>query len=416
VLATALLVIAALSTLTASTAIADDVLPTSRAEALAMEEKDALPLTNFYDPPEPLGARTPGELIRSEPFEGYSLPPGARAVRILYVSRSLEGAPVAASGVVLIPAGPSPRRGWPVIAWAHGTSGVARMCAPSLMKDVEYGSEGLMPMVAAGFAVVATDYVGLGTPGPHQYDNKIAQANDVVYSVSSARAAVASLGQRWVAIGHSQGGVAVWGVAELETKLKDPTYRGAISVAGDMSYESFEAHDAVTFDAITNMYWPLTAFGAKASYPSLDVARMLAPIMLERYEDITSKGCWYYAYAAAAEIGHQAAVRAGWNELPELARYNRDSRSTDKPIRGPFMVLAGDDDASVNFANIQAGVAEACRNRLPIEFVHRPGLDHDPLMEKTIDLQLNWARARLDGKAWNGNCGSAGTTPHETAR
>jgi alpha-beta hydrolase superfamily lysophospholipase len=385
-------------------AVADDALPKSRAEALDMEAKDALPLTSFYDPPRPFDRRTPGTLIRSEPFDGYSLPPGAHAVRILYVSRALDGTPVAASGVVLIPAGPSPLHGWPVIAWAHGTSGVARMCAPSLMKDIEYGSEGLMPMVAAGFAVVATDYAGLGTPGPHQYDNKIPQANDVVYSVPAARAAVPSLGRRWVTIGHSQGGVAVWGVAELEAKLKDPSYRGAISVAGDMSYESFEAHDAVTFDTITNMYWPLTAFGVKASYPSLDVARMLAPNMLERYEDVTSKGCWYHAYAAAAEIGHQAAVRPGWNEVPELVRYNRDSRSTDKPIRGPLMVLAGDDDASVNFANIQAGVAQACRNHLPIEFVHRSGLDHDPLMEKTIDLQLDWVRARLEGKPWSGNC------------
>jgi alpha-beta hydrolase superfamily lysophospholipase len=412
---TSRVLIAALGGLAAAIAIADDVLPKSRAEALAMEAIDALPLTNFYDPPEALGVHRPGELIRSEPFQGYSLPAGAHAERILYVSRSLDGTPVAASGVVLIPAGPPPRRGWPVIAWAHGTSGVARMCAPSLMKDVEYGSEGLMPMVAAGFAVVATDYVGLGTPGPHQYDNKIAQANDVVYSIPSARAAVPSLGRRWVAIGHSQGGVAVWGVAELEAKLDDPTYSGAISVAGDMSYDSFEAHDAVTFDPITNMYWPLTAFGVKASYASFDPAQMLTPVMLERYEDITSKGCWYYAYAAAAEIGHQAAVRPGWHEIPELARYNADSRSTDKPIRGPLMVLAGDDDASVNFANIQAGVAEACRNRLPIEFVHRPGLDHDPLMEKTIDLQLDWVRARLDGKSWSGNCESVGAAAQHTA-
>jgi len=281
------------------------------------------------------------------------------------------------------------------------------MCAPSLMKDVEYGSEGLMPMVAAGFAVVATDYAGLGTPGAHQYDNKIPQANDVVYSVPAARAAVPSLGSRWVAVGHSQGGVAVWGVAELEARLKDAGYRGAISVAGDMNYESFEAHDAVTFDTITNLYWPLTAFGVKASYPSFDVERFLSPIMFQRYEDMTSKGCWYYAYAAAAEVGQQAAVRPGWNELPELVRYNRDSLSTNEPIRGPLMVLAGDDDASVNFPNIQAGAAKACRNHLPIEFVHRPGLDHDPLMEKTIDLQLDWVRARLDAKPWSSNCGSA---------
>ena len=64
-------------------------------------------------------------------------------------------------------------------------------------------------------------------------------------------------------------------------------------------------------------------------------------------------------------------------------------------------------DASVNFANMQAGFAKACRNHLPIEFEHQPGLDHDPLMEKTIDLQLNWVRARLDAKPWSSNCGSA---------
>lgn len=397
--------IATLSLLAVEIAVADDTLPTSRAQALAMEAEDALPLTRFYDPP-PLGKRTPGALIRSEPYTGYSLPPGAHAVRILYVSRALDGARDAASGVVLIPAGSPPRGGWPLIAWAHGTSGVARMCAPSLMKDVEYGSEGLMPMVAAGFAVVATDYAGLGTPGPHQYDNRIPQANDVVYSVAAAHAAVPSLGRHWVAIGHSQGGVAVWGVAELEATGGDPGYRGAISVAGDMDYESFEAHDARDFATITNMYWPYTAFGVKASYPTFDVAGMLSPAMLARYRDVTTKGCWYYGYAAAAEIGHQAAVRPGWDELPELARYNRDSRSADKPIRGPLMVLAGDDDASVNFANIKAGVARACRHHLPIEFVHRPHLDHDPLMEKTIGLQLDWARARLAGKPSRGNCGS----------
>jgi pimeloyl-ACP methyl ester carboxylesterase len=398
------ILIAALS-LAAFAAAADDELPKSRTEALAIEAKDALPLTSFYDPPATLDA-APGALIRSQPFHGYSLPRGARAVRILYVSSAPDGTPVAASGVVLIPSGSAPRKGWPVIAWAHGTSGVARMCAPSLMKDVEYGSEGLMPMVAAGFAVVATDYAGLGTPGPHRYDNKLAQANDVLYSIPAARAAVPSLGQRWVAIGHSQGGVAVWGLAELEAKLDDANYRGAISVAGDMSYEIFEAHDAQSFEIITNMYWPFTAFGIKASYPSFDVAQMLSPAMLERYEDVTTKGCWYYGYAAAVEMGHQAAVRPGWNKAPELARYNEDSRSADKPIRGPLMVLAGDDDTSVNFANIQAGVAEACRNQLPIEFVHSPGLDHDPLMEKTIGMQLKWVRARLTGKPWKGNCNS----------
>jgi len=383
---------------------ADEDLPATRAEAIAMEAKDALPLTEFYDPPNPLPAEPAGSLIRSQPFAGYSLPKGASAVRILYHSRALNGEDVAASGVVLIPAGNPPQDGWPVIVWAHGTTGVARRCAPSLMKDVAYGDEGMMPMVADGFAVIAPDYAGLGTPGAHQYDNKIPQANDIVYAVPAAHAAVANLGQKWVAIGHSQGGVAVWGVAELEAGHDDPDYAGAISVAGDMDFDSFEAHDAETFDTVTNLYWPYTAFGIKASYPSFDVAGMLTPPVIARYKDVTTRGCWYYAYAALKEIGAQRAVKLGWGEAPEVRQYNQDNRSANKPIRGPLLVLAGDDDKSVAIANIAAGVRSACRIGLQIEYVHRPGLDHDPLMEKTTPLQLAWAQNRLAGKPWTGNC------------
>ena len=387
---------------------ADDALPNSRAEALSLEAKDALPLTPFYEPPQPLENAVPGTLIRSEPFAGYSLPTGARAVRILYHSRALNGDDIAASGVVLIPAGTAPQGGWPVIAWAHGTSGVARMCAPSLMKDMEYGEEGLMPMVAAGFAVVATDYAGLGTPGPHQYDNKVPQANDVVYSIPAAHAAVEHLGQKWVAIGHSQGGIAVWGVAELEARLQDPDYAGAISVAGDMNYEAYEAHDAQTFDPVTDLYWPFTAFGIKASYPAFDVARMLTPRVLSRYRDVTTKGCWYYAYASLKEIGRHRAVKQDWEKAPEVSRYNADSRSANKPIQGPLLVLAGDDDKSVAIVNIEAGVKEACSRGLPIEYIHHPGLDHDPLMQNTTPEQLDWVRERLSGKPWGSNCSANG--------
>jgi pimeloyl-ACP methyl ester carboxylesterase len=388
-------------------AMADDPLPQSRAEARRLESMDALPMTGFYDPPRPLASAQPGTLIRAKKFAGYRLPKGARAVRILYHSRALNGDDVAASGVVLIPAGTAPRGGWPVIAWAHGTNGVARRCAPSLMKDLEYGEEGLMPMVANGFAVVATDYAGLGTPGPHQYDNKIPQANDVVYSIPAARAAVPALGPRWVVIGHSQGGIAAWGVAELEFRHQDAGYAGAISVAGDMNYEAYEAHDAEVFEPITDLYWPFTAFGIKASYPSFAVERMLTPEALARYEDVTTQGCWYYAYAAMKEIGQDRVVQRGWDDAPEVHRYNDDSRSADKPIRGPLLVLAGDDDHSVAIANIALGVESACRLGLPIEYIHRAGLDHDPLMQNTIALQLAWARDRLADKPWQSNCAAS---------
>jgi hypothetical protein len=120
---------------TASLAQAQEM-PKSVAEAAALEQADRLPLTDFYSTPPNLSATKPGDLLRKEAFSGYTLPKGASAVRILYHSLDATGQDVATSGVVLIPAGTAPPKGWPVIAWAHGTSGVARLCAPSAMKDV----------------------------------------------------------------------------------------------------------------------------------------------------------------------------------------------------------------------------------------------------------------------------------------
>jgi len=123
--------------------------PQSPDEALKFERADRLPEGSFYETPDPLPPDIPGALSRSEEASDYDLPTGVRATRILYHSRSATGRDVPASGVVLVPQGERPHGGWPVIAWAHGTSGVARQCAPSLMKDLYYGDEGLFPMVRA---------------------------------------------------------------------------------------------------------------------------------------------------------------------------------------------------------------------------------------------------------------------------
>src|SRR5689334_2198586 len=60
-------------------------LPRSLAEAVRMEQADALPRTAFYDTPS-LAASKPGDLLRQVAFDGYAVPKGASAVRILYHS------------------------------------------------------------------------------------------------------------------------------------------------------------------------------------------------------------------------------------------------------------------------------------------------------------------------------------------
>ena len=105
------------------------------------------------------------------------------------------------------------------------------------------------------------------------------------FTIRAARQAVRALGHKWLAIGHSEGGIAVWGVAEREAQLHDPTYAGGISVAGYMDFESWGS-DEITTDPETAYYWALEAFGIKASYPSFDLARMLMPAALARYDEV----------------------------------------------------------------------------------------------------------------------------------
>ncbi|MGH1559106.1 hypothetical protein ACRAWD_18365 [Caulobacter segnis] len=69
----------------------------------------------------------------------------------------------------VLPEGAAAGGGWPLIAWAHGTTGVADVCAPSFMPRSDRDQQYLSAWLAAGYAIVATDYAGLGTPGPHPY-------------------------------------------------------------------------------------------------------------------------------------------------------------------------------------------------------------------------------------------------------
>ncbi len=149
----------------------------------------------------------PGTVIRTEQIGGA--PEGATAELVLYRSIGLDGQPIAVSGMVISPAGPPPPGGRPIVAWAHPTSGVAPRCAPSLAIFLFQQIQGLRDMVQRGYVVAATDYPGLGTPGPHPYLVGISEGRAVLDAVRAARALPeAGAGRRFAVWGHSQGGQA----------------------------------------------------------------------------------------------------------------------------------------------------------------------------------------------------------------
>jgi pimeloyl-ACP methyl ester carboxylesterase len=380
------------------------VMPHSLAEAVQMERADALPRTALYDTPS-LAATRPGALLKQERTSAYSVPAGVTTRRILYHSLDASGRDVATSAVLLIPTGTAPAGGWPVIAWAHGTSGVARQCAPSLEKDMEYGEEGLWPMVRAGFAVVATDYHGLGTEGPHQYVNKLAQAHDVIYSVSAARTAIPALSKRWVVVGHSQGGLAAWSVAEMEASLADPDFLGAVSVAGAADMHGLLAgmSNAGTDAAYYLVYM---AYAIHALEPSFQPKDMLSGYALEHYHAVTTEGCWNYAYASFLGAPPGLVLVSGWDRHPAVQHFVEINTLGEQPIRAPLLVIAGEGDKTVPLPLLKKTVLKACGHGIGLEFHSYPGLDHDPTMATSTPDIVTWVRAREAGSAFHSNCAS----------
>jgi len=113
-----------------------------------------------------------GTLVRREPLDAHqSIPGAATGIRLLYTSTdglSGEGS-ITVSGTLHLPAGTPPKDGWPLLLWSHGTVGIADKCAPSWTGYVPFHNEHLQAWLAEGYAIVASDYQGLGTPGTHPY-------------------------------------------------------------------------------------------------------------------------------------------------------------------------------------------------------------------------------------------------------
>ncbi|WP_234036872.1 alpha/beta hydrolase family protein [Rhodococcus sp. P-2] len=143
------------------------------------------------------------------------------------------------SGSVFLPEGEPPAGGWPVISYAHGTLGSADQCAPS---STGFGPGEIEPIerwLREGYAVVATDYSGLGTDGVLAYlDGHAAGANavDIVRAAHELYGNV--LSPRWMVAGLSEGGHAAYFAGhEASSRAPELDFRGSVVVAGPTHME-----------------------------------------------------------------------------------------------------------------------------------------------------------------------------------
>jgi pimeloyl-ACP methyl ester carboxylesterase len=239
----------------------------------------------FYAPHKvPAGPH--GTLIWERSLHGGAALKGATNYVVLYKQVGISGKLVPVSGIVSIPKGTAPKHGWPVVTFAHGTTGIAPQCAPSRDTGPASGAHqsdvGVAPLldtwIRDGYAVVRTDYEGLGGPGVHPYLIGRSEGDGVLDIVTAARQLDPALSSRVIISGHSQGGHAALWAASLA-----PSYAPKLHVLGTVAFapQSHTAAEVSFLKSITTTgLTPLAGLilrGIDVAYPSLHVSALLTP-------------------------------------------------------------------------------------------------------------------------------------------
>lgn len=358
----------------------------------------------FYSSAQPRGA--PGTLLAVEPYT-FEVPAGAVAWRVLYSTTRMDGSAAVASAIVMTPAGATADP-LPAVAWAHGTTGIAPGCAPSIFGPFD-NVPAVSELLAEGWAYVATDYVGLGTDGGHAYLVGADAARAVLDSVRAAsQMSEASIAPRAVVWGHSQGGnSALW------TGMLAPGYAPDVEVLG------------VAAMAPASDLGPLLNSARKGMFGKI-VSSFVMRAYDETYEDVATAD---YVDGLAGVLAPDIAGRCvgGWGTLFSVAEttllpaegiFRTDpttgalgARLAENTPRGPFampvLLTQGTADDLV-LANIQDGfVAGLCTAGAPVNYRLFEGLDHLTLVASDspmIQPLIGWTRDRFAGQAPGQSC------------
>lgn len=319
---------------------------------------------------------TDGELVSSLPYSAPSV--RADAKLLVYYMPGIHGEPIRASTLLFVPHGNSPPDGWPVVAWAHGTTTPGKKsCAPSLTPiDLDGGltADGfksnyayeIASLVRARYAVVAPDFEGLGTVAdvPYPYFNAPSLARSLISAVRAARHAVPSLSARFAVVGHSDGGHAVLGVEAFAARAPELKLEAIVALAPFTSISATvlalnrmalkDPRHASGDLAAENFNVALMAIGLRVESPAFDLHTVMGDDLLRLLPDFVAR-CSVKAIAgltAAVKARPQtfAGFKEGWDSVPQMKAFLEENDPNVTPgyhLRLPILIEQGSADAFV---------------------------------------------------------------------
>jgi acetyl esterase/lipase len=364
----------------------------------------------FYDAPSAatLRAARPGTILRTQPVAGA--PAGTRAWRVLYRSVREGGAPGAFSGLIVVPNGPVPPGGRPVVAHPPGTLGVASRCGLSTRSsgrifDVLHG---LPEATAADDVVVVPDYEGLGTRGPHPYLVGPAEARATLDLVRAARRfAPAHAGGRFGVWGESQGGhAALWTGQLARSYAPELTLVGVGAAAPVTDLPEFLRINRD--DVVGRMLSAYVLDSWSRIYRGLRIADLVPPAAVpdvRGLQDVCLDERLGRDAAAVASLVRKVAYRRRdpWATEPWHDLLVRNSPGRGR-IAAPILVTQGDADELVRPALTAAFVARLCVQGEDVGARILPGVDHREAGAASAAAMTRWLDERFAGEPAPSSC------------
>lgn len=359
-------------------------------------------LPAFYAVPSHWPSKAPGTYIKSTPVDVAGL--DGTAWRIMYVSQANKAKPVAVTGYLEVPDGTAPAGGWPVVAWSHGTIGMADICAPSLdIGGADIPIAIMNTFLERGWAFTASDYQGLGTPGLLPYIVGESAAVDTINIVrADEHVPGAHTSKTWVDWGHSEGGQTAMFVDHIAASYApDLTLKGVVAGAPPSQFSLLNAFLETSPYAY---YLLMVAFGFNAYYGSkaAPLGAILTPKAEKLVRDVETSCTSKIAAAVAPYVTDKdfAALEkkspwdvAAWRTL--LTANDPGAFTTKSTI--PLLIIQGGADEQIPVASTEILYSHLCALGQVAQRWIYPGQSHAGVIGPSLADMVQWIADRFAG-------------------
>ncbi|MDF2733321.1 MAG: secretory lipase [Desertimonas sp.] len=352
----------------------------------------------FYEAPNPMPTGEHGDLVRWQVLESSF----DRLYRIMYLSQNVAGAPIVVTGLVSVPDDIAPFGGFPVLLYGHGTTGMADTCAPSVAIDNDNafgdydGEFNGVAGTANAWVTVATDYEGLGGPGPHPFIVGVSEGRGMLDAGRAAgQIPGVYLSDTTAITGFSQGGHAALWAAQLAAEwMPERTIIGTV-VGAPASDPAALASWAASQPELSALSVGLVA-GLATTYPEAQAAlgQVLTPSGIELVEAWGTTHCFDQQVDVPGPF-----VAADPGTLEPFASLLTANTAGTTATSAPMLIFHGDADERIPVVHSDALLARLCATGQVVERRLLPGGFH-------VNSGIN-----LDAIAWLDGLAAGTTTP-----